>query len=159
MKKVIVVEKTQERINARKFSNSDFIHKNQVGYVNQILLNQNFECKGALTEELCKKLSSYKQQDLSKNIYRENDFIKKDELIDKLVCSRLVCHYCGKKLNVVYSNCYDKTQWTLDRIDNEQGHNTDNVIIACLGCNLKRRRLDKDKFLFSQRMTIVKLDT
>ncbi len=159
MKKVSVVKKTQERINAHKFSSSDFLHKNQISYVNQILLNQEFECKELLLEELSKKLSSYKQQDLSKRIYRDIGFIKKDELIEKLVCSRLICHYCGKKLNVIYGDCYDKTQWTLDRVDNEQGHNTDNVIVACLGCNLKRRRLDKDKFLFSKRMTIVKLGT
>jgi restriction endonuclease S subunit len=159
MKKVTVVKKTQERINAHKFSKFDIVHMNQVSFVNQILLNQEFECKELLVEELRKKLSSYKQQDLSKGIYRENEFIKKDELVEKLVCSRLICHYCGKKLNVIYGDCYDKTQWTLDRVDNEQGHNASNVIVACLGCNLKRRRLDKDKFLFSQRMSIVKLDT
>ena len=124
-----------------------------------MLLNQEFECKEPLVEELRKKLSSYKQQDESKKLYRENEFIKKDELVEKLVCSRLICHYCGKKLNIVYINCCDKTQWTLDRVDNDQGHNTNNVLVACLGCNLKRRRLDKDKFLFSKRMTIVKLDT
>ena len=159
MKKITIVEKTQERMSACKFSNSDFVHSNQISYVNQILLGQDFECKRVLTEELRKKLSGYKQQDVSKKLYRENEFIKKDELVEKLVCSRLICHYCGKKLNVVYSNCCDKTQWTLDRVDNNQGHNTDNVIVACLGCNLKRRRLNKDKFLFSKRMTLVKIDT
>ena len=124
-----------------------------------MLLGQDFGCKEALGKELCKKLNGYKQQDVSKKLYRENEFIKKDELVETLVCSRLICHYCGKKLNIVYSDCYDKTQWTLDRVDNDQGHNTNNVLVACLGCNLKRRRLDKDKFLFSKRMTIVKLDT
>ena len=44
----------------------------------------------------------------------------------------------------------------LDRINNDLGHNKDNVKIACLGCNLKRRRLNMDKFLFTKQLKIQK---
>ena len=47
-------------------------------------------------------------------------------------------------------------QWTLDRIDNDQGHTYDNVVIACLECNLQRRRTNSDKFLFTKQMKIVR---
>ena len=47
-------------------------------------------------------------------------------------------------------------QWTLDRIDNDDNHNKDNVVIACLDCNLKRRRRDADKFYFTKNLTIKK---
>ena len=123
------------------------------------MLNQEFSCKALLLKELRKKLNGYKQQDFTKGFYNESTFIKEDELIEKLVCSRLICHYCGKHVYIIYNYCRDNTQWSLDRIDNDQGHNTHNVIIACLGCNLKRRRLNKDKFFFSKRMKLIKLDT
>ena len=48
-------------------------------------------------------------------------------------------------------------QWTLDRIDNERPHTKDNILISCLECNLKRRRMDKDKFEFTKKLNIVKI--
>ena len=47
-------------------------------------------------------------------------------------------------------------QWTLDRIDNNINHSESNVIIACLKCNLQRRCQNKDKFLFTKQLKIVK---
>ena len=62
------------------------------------------------------------------------------------------CKECTKR----YSDVREKLQWTLDRIDNKQGHNSDNVLIACLACNLKRKNCNKDSFLFTKQLTIVK---
>ena len=47
-------------------------------------------------------------------------------------------------------------QWTLDRIDNNLGHNSDNVLISCLECNLKRRRMNMERFQFSKDCTNIK---
>jgi hypothetical protein len=47
-------------------------------------------------------------------------------------------------------------QWTLDRIDNDIGHNKNNLVIACLECNLKRKRTNKDKFMFTKNMKIIR---
>ena len=47
-------------------------------------------------------------------------------------------------------------QWTLDRIDNDQGHNIDNILISCLECNLKRRCRSKDKFLMGKQLKIMR---
>ena len=47
-------------------------------------------------------------------------------------------------------------QWSLDRIDNNIGHNVGNLVIACLECNLKRRRRTDEKFLFTKQLNIVK---
>jgi hypothetical protein len=42
----------------------------------------------------------------------------------------------------------------LDRINNDLGHNNDNVVISCLECNLKRRKKSKDSFLFTKQLKI-----
>ncbi len=47
-------------------------------------------------------------------------------------------------------------QWSLDRINNDIGHNSGNLLIACLECNLKRRRINCDNFNFTQNMKIIK---
>ena len=96
------------------------------------------------------------QQDKKKNRVQE-EFITLDETIEKLVCSQLNCKYCNTKTRILYKNKRDPTQWTLDRIDNDRPHTKDNVLISCLECNLKRRRIDKDKFEFTKKLNIVKL--
>ena len=57
---------------------------------------------------------------------------------------------------LIYENVREPRQWTLDRIDNSIGHNTENVVISCLSCNLKRRTMDDKKFKFSKQMKIIK---
>ena len=79
-----------------------------------------------------------------------------EELLPLLVASKLRCHYCRYGVMMLYNNVREPLQWTLDRIDNSKPHNTDNVVIACLKCNLKRRRTDSDKFKFTKQMKIIK---
>jgi len=57
---------------------------------------------------------------------------------------------------ILYEIVRESLQWTLDRIDNAVGHNKNNVLIACLHCNLKRRKQSKDAFLFTKQLQIVK---
>nr|QFG75175.1 MAG: hypothetical protein [Megaviridae environmental sample] len=105
-----------------------------------------------------KKIAGYKQQDYKKKIYNKELFITFDEVIELLVISQLKCFYCKCNMRVRYEKTRDKQQWTLDRIDNDKGHHGDNVKIACLGCNLKRRRLNMEKFLFTKQLKINKQD-
>ena len=103
-----------------------------------------------------KKMQSYKQQDILKKRYNEDKFINVKETIKKLYESKLLCHYCNEKLFILYDIVREMKQWTLDRIDNEIGHYSDNVVISCLDCNLKRRRTNKDAFLFTKQLNIIK---
>ena len=57
---------------------------------------------------------------------------------------------------ILYEVSRELKQWTLDRIDNDKGHNNDNYHLACLDCNLKRRRQTDVKFLFTKQLKIVK---
>ena len=106
--------------------------------------------------ELKKKLSSYKQQDRAKKKQDADKFITMEGLVEKLVESKLNCHYCREDMHITGDKKRDKKQWTLDRIDNKLGHWVENVVIACLECNLNRRCIDKDKFLFTKRLKVEK---
>jgi hypothetical protein len=50
------------------------------------------------------------------------------------------------------------TQWSVDRINNDLGHNNDNYHLACLECNLKRRRRSDENFIFTKQLHIIKQD-
>ena len=57
---------------------------------------------------------------------------------------------------ILYEKTREQKQWTLDRINNDIGHNTDNVVISCLECNLKRRKTNQSAFLFTKQLNLVK---
>jgi hypothetical protein len=66
------------------------------------------------------------------------------------------CIYCSEEVFILYERVRETKQWTLDRINNDIGHNSGNLVIACLECNLKRRRTNKDAFMFTKNMVIVR---
>ena len=99
-------------------------------------------------------------QDKKKNRpYDSEKYINLEELLPLLVASKLRCHYCRYSVMMLYNNVREPLQWTLDRIDNSKPHNTNNVVIACLKCNLERRRRSDKKFLMSKQMRITKKNT
>lgn len=118
-------------------------------------LGQNF---AIMISQLERKLYSYKQQDIEKEIYNENEFIDINTLIKSLVKCKLKCYYCECDVFILYEISREGKQWTVDRIDNSIGHNKENYVISCLKCNLKRRCKNADKFMFSQQLKLVKKD-
>jgi len=141
---------------------SDFVFENsfQVQIINKLYLDLDhkdleIEYKKELLKEIDKKITSYKTQDVNKNKYDDNN-ITQEETIEKLVASKLKCYYCRCNMKLFYKKVRDVEQWTLDRIDNDLPHQDNNVIVACLKCNLQRRRQNKDKFLFTKQLKIIK---
>ena len=120
------------------------------------LLNQN-PIYPLLVQQIERKIQGYKQQDLDKALFDTNKFIQFEDVVQFLLDARLGCYYCKKNMLLLYKNVREGCQWTLDRINNDLGHNTDNVFVSCLECNLKRRRCNADKFLFTKQMVIVRL--
>jgi hypothetical protein len=106
-----------------------------------------------------KKLSSYKQQDIIKKRLDNQNFIQIEEVIDIFKKNQLSCYYCNEKVCLLYEIVRENKQWTLDRINNDIGHNSGNCVLACLSCNLKRRRIGADAFLFTKQLNIVKQDS
>ena len=132
------------------------IKENQHKLVKRLSANEDFSGNIFVKKELERKIKSYRAQDIKKNKLNEEKLIKMDECIDKLVLSKMKCYYCNENMLLVYENVREGKQWTLDRIDNSIGHITENVVISCLDCNLKRRTMNDEKFKFSKQMKIIK---
>lgn len=154
MSKIIVFKSTvQER---KQWVDPGLSSKqSHVSIVNQLYLGQPVSSEKEAKRALLRKLQSYKNQDRKKNKYNE-DFITEEELLEKLVISKLKCIYCRTNVLLFYKQVREEKQWTLDRIDNNMGHSNINTVIACLKCNLQRRTTNDKKFLFTKQMRLIK---
>jgi hypothetical protein len=112
-------------------------------------------CK-LVRQQIINKLGGYRQQDVEKGLYFPEKIIGFSEVLEKLTQEECKCHYCLEPVKIVYEYVRDPKQWTLDRIDNDFGHNRDNVWIACLSCNLRRRTMRPDRYEFTKQMVIMK---
>lgn len=150
----------KKRLESEKwnFDESYYEYFNQLKLIQDLSNNILNEVEKIVIQEINKKISGYKQQDKLKKIYDENKFLTFETVIQKLLECQLKCYYCKAELKVLYDISRQMTQWSVDRIDNDKGHNNDNFHIACLECNLKRRRRTDDKFLFTKQMKLVKVD-
>jgi len=136
-----------------------FTYKKHVEMINNLYLNQHFEYDTLLKREIDKKIRGYKSQDIQKTLLNNNKFISLDNTIEKLVSSKLKCYYCNDNCQLLYSNVLSKKQWTLDRINNDLGHNDDNVVICCYECNVKRGDMDSQRFKHGKSIKIIKKHT
>jgi hypothetical protein len=100
------------------------------------------------------KIQSYKHQDTIKKMFNEKEFIDFEYVVNMLAESELKCHYCACETYLLYEIVREMKQWSLDRINNDKGHNRNNLVMSCLECNLKRRRTNKDAFFMTKNMTI-----
>jgi len=175
--KKIAIDGTSTRYQLRKLIEEKQVHKRKtlekidlVKYTHEIQTQlvsklkdetSNSEKKDdlLLIKEIKNKLANYKQQDSLKKIFSEKEFVSLDFVILLLDSSKLQCHYCSQNIYILYEIVREQMQWTLDRINNDQGHNIGNVLISCLQCNLKRRRTSKDAFMFTKNVRIIKNDS
>ena len=113
--------------------------------------------KKHFTSELLIKIQGYRCQDIKKEVHNLDTLIALEDVLEKLLISKLTCCYCRKSIMVFYKNVRDPQQWTLDRIDNDLSHTKDNTCISCLKCNLQRRVMDAKKFDFTKKLVIKKV--
>jgi hypothetical protein len=112
-----------------------------------------------ILRQIEKKISGYKQQDNDKKLFDEKKFVTLEHIVNVLVSTEMKCNYCNCEMSVLYENVREPRQWTVDRIDNDLGHNTNNYVLACLKCNIERRRTNKDKFTFTKQLRIIREDS
>jgi hypothetical protein len=109
-----------------------------------------------MIKQLEAKIASYRQQDKLKEMLDDTNAIHVNSVVKHILQCDVKCFYCHIVMRILYKQSRDPTQWTIDRIDNDLGHTADNYVLACLGCNLKRRRQSMDKFNYTKNLTILK---
>jgi hypothetical protein len=115
-------------------------------------------CLKHLLREIDTKRKAYIYQDKHHKIYDPRYSITTERIVELLANAELLCHYCREICQVAYKEAMCRKQWTLDRIDNNYGHNDTNVVIACLDCNLKRGTMDSERFRQGKQFTFRKVE-
>ena len=149
--------KMRKGIDKTYYPDEFFTIEKQSDLLSELYIN-NTENKylNSIKSQLDTKLSSYKQQDILKKRLHKTQFVDIKYVVSLLHDSNMSCHYCKEKMYLLYDIVREMKQWTMDRINNNLGHNIGNVLPACLDCNLKRRRTNKDSFLFTKQLNVVK---
>ena len=135
-----------------------YTHQEQINILNDFFNNslQDKNLKNIIQKEINKKISGYKNQDKLKNLYDESKFIKKKDALQLLYDSKLICYYCKEDMRLFYDTVRDNKQWSFDRLENEEGHNLNNLVVSCLSCNLSRKTLYHERFLFTKQLGTIK---
>ena len=121
------------------------------------ILNNNYvELNDFINKEISKKINSYKQQDKKSNHFNSMMFITFEKTISLLLSTNCKCYYCNNVMYLLYKEKNDKRQWTLDRINNNEGHNINNVVSSCLDCNIQKKTRNHDDFYFTKNIVIQK---
>ena len=145
-------------------NDDELSHKMQNDYLKDIFLkNDNINDSTSdnkyilqLINHIKTKIGGYKHQDIIKKKLNVEKFVIFEEVIRLLHDSELTCHYCNENIYILYERVREMKQWSLDRINNDIGHNNGNLVVACLECNLKRRRTNKDAFMFTKNLVITR---
>jgi 5-methylcytosine-specific restriction endonuclease McrA len=112
----------------------------------------------AAIQQLNQKINGYKSQDIHKKLLDLEKIVDLENVLQLLIQSNLECFYCKNKVQILYEHVREPLQWTLDRIDNEYGHNKGNLEIACLSCNVRRRTMYADRYVFTKQLKLIKKD-
>jgi len=102
------------------------------------------------------KITAYRRQDQKAG--RPEYKIEHSEVLHALLERRMLCTYCLKRMSFFPRERGDVFQWTLDRVDNDDGHSMENCEISCLRCNLRKKRRDSDNFKFGMQVKVTKGD-
>ena len=151
----------KKRVDVDKWNLSEefLLPSKQLDLIKEIYNNEykftNTENK-LIIQQIERKISGYKQQDTDKNILNIEKIVNLKQIIQSLINCDLKCYYCASEMAVLYELVREHKQWTVDRIDNDLGHDYDNFVLACLECNLKRRRRSKEAYFFTKNLNIVK---
>ncbi len=153
---LLKTRETRSVVKTLDISNCLYEIQNQNDLIQKLYMNVTFPESRKLRSQIVAKVGSYRKQDRDKQRYDQDKFITYDETVELIVASQMRCHYCRDEMYLFYQNVREQKQWTLDRVNNDIGHYANNVVISCLECNLKRRRTNKDNFLFTKQLKLVK---
>ena len=154
-KKTIKIEKEQKQ---RVIVNTNENWTNCIENQYEIISEQKEPEYSNILIEVKKKISGYKSQDKTKGKYDVQRFVDLNFTMNLLAKSEYKCYYCKEKVSIVYAYVRDPKQWSLERLDNAYGHNKNNVVLACLYCNLHRRTMYHERYAFTKQLDIIKIN-
>ena len=93
IKKINLSKKIEEKKDINMIESDILDSSKHISMINMILLDAKFDGKSTIIKNLKQKLNSYKSQDKKKNRFNEKTFISYDQLLEKLVISKLNCEY------------------------------------------------------------------
>jgi len=165
-KKISCTKEKKMRVETKTWglNENELSHDTQLSIVTNMLVEKNEKTENNDTDKyinmvighIKKKISGYKQQDISKKKINLQEFVSLQDVLILLKECKLTCHYCSDKIYILYEQVRENKQWSLDRINNDIGHNRENLVVSCLECNLKRRRTNKDAFMFTKNLVITR---
>jgi len=131
----------------------------QLTYIRQLVNNENVDVNPCqvILKHVTQKIAGYRAQDIKKSLYEPDQIVDVHYALKTLENAENICYYCKKPVQVLYEKAREPTQWSLDRIDNSIGHNKENVVIACLQCNVGRKTMHQGRYEFTKQLVITKL--
>ena len=160
--KVIITKKESKKRVITKTWNitEEELHPDaQLMYIRQLVDDMNVDTKPCqvILKHITQKIAGYKSQDIKKELYEEEKLVDIPYVLKTLKNAENICYYCKEPVKVLYENVREPLQWSLDRIDNSIGHNRENVVIACLQCNVGRKTMHQGRYEFTKQLVITKL--
>jgi hypothetical protein len=96
---------------------------------------------------------------MEKKKFEPELFVDEQYVLDSLIECNMKCFYCKENVNILYEYVRASKQWSFDRLDNKFGHNKNNLVVACLGCNLRRKTMHHERYVFTKQLDIKKVDS
>lgn len=91
--------------------------------------------KGYMSVYLRNKIYDYKTQDkIAGRTVDEKTFVTAEWFLNKMSDQLMKCHHCGCHFSILDN----KSNFSLDRINNNLAHTMNNCVVACNSCNCKR---------------------
>jgi hypothetical protein len=108
-------------------------------------------CSDPIKVTISNWISSTRTEDKKTDRYDPVKFIDKCFLEGLVEDSDKKCVYCKCDMQFLEKN---KALCTIERLDNELGHNKDNVTLACWGCNNERNNKYTEEFIAVKQLQI-----
>lgn len=139
---------------------TDIFGKTLTNYLGSCLLDPSDTIiQKAIKNDIRAKLSVYRSADLKRwgsNCLTPENTPSWEDIALLMVGKKGRCFYCHSFYILCYKNIYDPLQWSVDRIDNSKPHIKENIVISCLGCNLRRRQRGHKDFYDIKNCVVLK---
>lgn len=161
-KKVKIEKEKQKRVITGEakwtIKDDELTYANQWSLINQIYNSriENKEHCALIKSQINGKICGYRAQDIDKGKYDESLFVNENYVINELIKCENKCYYCLGPVSILYEYVRAPQQWSLDRLDNKFGHNEGNVVVACLSCNLRRKTMHHERYVFTKQLSDIK---